>query len=172
MLLSIVCRSICFYRQAVSLHRGAAQRLPRTGSFDFQADDAELNHSDPSSAKPLKNGILKTINDYCEQERNGVIAHFEEANPVQRDMLVGAGGSGSFVRQQLMPEVRPRYAGYVAWRGVVPESSASPNLIKTFVDCFTFQQMKRSHILCYLIPGADGETEAGKRRLKQNLSIL
>jgi 2-polyprenyl-6-methoxyphenol hydroxylase-like FAD-dependent oxidoreductase len=106
----------------------------------------------------------RTLNGLS-QNKNGVIAHFEEANPIQGDMLVGADGSGSFVREQLMPEVKPRYAGYVAWRGVVPESSASRNLIKTFVDCFTFQQMKRSHILCYLIPGADGETEPGKRRL-------
>ena len=64
-----------------------------------------------------------------------------------------------------MPEVKPRYAGYVAWRGVVPESSATMLLLKTFVDHFTFQQMDRSHILCYLIPGAEGETEPGKRRI-------
>ena len=106
----------------------------------------------------------RTLNGLS-QNKNGVIVHFEEANPIKGDMLVGADGSGSFVRQQLMPEIKPRYAGYVAGRGVVPESSASPTLIKTFVDCFTFQQMKRSHILCYLIPGADGEIEPGKRRL-------
>jgi 2-polyprenyl-6-methoxyphenol hydroxylase-like FAD-dependent oxidoreductase len=99
------------------------------------------------------------------QSKDGVIAHFDGVNPVQTDILVGADGSRSFVRQHLMPEVKPHYAGYVAWRGVVPESSASPLLTKTFVDHFTFQQMKHSHILCYLIPGAEGETEPGKRRI-------
>jgi 2-polyprenyl-6-methoxyphenol hydroxylase-like FAD-dependent oxidoreductase len=64
-----------------------------------------------------------------------------------------------------MPDVKPHYAGYVAWRGVVPERSASGLLTKTFVDHFTFQQMERSHILCYLIPGAEGETGPGKRRI-------
>jgi 2-polyprenyl-6-methoxyphenol hydroxylase-like FAD-dependent oxidoreductase len=106
----------------------------------------------------------RTLNGLS-QNKNGVTAHFEEANPIQGDILVGADGSRSFVRQQLMPEVKPRYAGYVAWRGVVPEGSASPHLTKTFIDHFTFQQMEHSHILCYLIPGAEGETEPGKRRL-------
>jgi 2,6-dihydroxypyridine 3-monooxygenase len=97
------------------------------------------------------------------QRKDCVIARFEGGNAVHADMLVGADGSRSFVRQHLMREVKPRYAGNVAWRGVVPESSASPRLIKTFVDHFTFQQMERSHILCYLIPGAERETEPGKR---------
>ncbi|MEJ0001054.1 MAG: FAD binding domain-containing protein [Verrucomicrobiota bacterium] len=94
-----------------------------------------------------------------------VTATFEGAGEASADILVGADGSRSFVRQTLMPEVKPQYAGYVAWRGVVPESSASALLTKTFVDHFTFQQMERSHILCYLIPGAEGETEPGKRRI-------
>jgi 2-polyprenyl-6-methoxyphenol hydroxylase-like FAD-dependent oxidoreductase len=99
------------------------------------------------------------------QTNHGVTAKFEGADELNADLLVGADGSRSFVRQELMPELKPCYAGYVAWRGVVPESSATTLLNKTFVDHFTFQQMDRSHILCYLIPGAEGETEPGKRRL-------
>jgi len=99
------------------------------------------------------------------QTDHGVAATFEGASDLTADILVGADGSRSFVRQKLMPDVKPHYAGYVAWRGVVPESSANELLTKTFVDHFTFQQMERSHILCYLIPGAEGETEPGKRRI-------
>jgi 2-polyprenyl-6-methoxyphenol hydroxylase-like FAD-dependent oxidoreductase len=99
------------------------------------------------------------------QTDHGVAATFEGAGDLTADILVGADGSRSFVRQKLMPDVKPHYAGYVAWRGIVPESSASAFLTKTFVDHFTFQQMERSHILCYLIPGPEGETEPGKRRI-------
>ena len=99
------------------------------------------------------------------QTDHGVIAKFEGMDDQSSDILVGADGSRSFVRQKLMPEVKPQYAGYVAWRGVVPESSANALLTKTFVNHFTFQQMEHSHILCYLIPGAEGETELGKRRI-------
>jgi 2-polyprenyl-6-methoxyphenol hydroxylase-like FAD-dependent oxidoreductase len=103
------------------------------------------------------NGFLQT--------GHGVVAKLDGLTDVEADLLVGADGSRSFVRQQLMPRVKPRYAGYVAWRGVVSESSASSLLTKTFIDHFTFQQMDRSHILCYLIPGAEGEIEPGQRRI-------
>jgi 2-polyprenyl-6-methoxyphenol hydroxylase-like FAD-dependent oxidoreductase len=103
--------------------------------------------------------------DAFSQTVDGVIAEFDGADEVNADLLIGADGSRSFVRQRLMPEVKARYAGYVAWRGVVSESSATTLLRKTFVDHFTFQQMDRSHILCYLIPGAEGENELGKRRI-------
>jgi 2-polyprenyl-6-methoxyphenol hydroxylase-like FAD-dependent oxidoreductase len=103
--------------------------------------------------------------DAFSQTSHGVIAKFDGAAEVKADLLIGADGSRSFVRQRLMPELKPRYAGYVAWRGVVPESSATTLLGKTFVDHFTFQQMDRSHILCYLIPGPEGETDMGKRRI-------
>ena len=99
------------------------------------------------------------------QSDHGVAATFEDACELTADILVGADGSRSFVRQKLMPDVKPHYAGYVAWRGVVPEGSASELLTKTFVDHFTFQQMERSHILCYLIPGPERETEPGKRSI-------
>jgi 2-polyprenyl-6-methoxyphenol hydroxylase-like FAD-dependent oxidoreductase len=105
-----------------------------------------------------------SLNGFSQTDR-GVAATFEGAGELTADILVGADGSRSLVRQKLMPDVKPQYAGYVAWRGVVPESSAGEVLTQTFVDHFTFQQMERSHILCYLIPGAEGETEPGKRRL-------
>jgi 2-polyprenyl-6-methoxyphenol hydroxylase-like FAD-dependent oxidoreductase len=45
------------------------------------------------------------------------------------DLLVGADGVRSFVRQQMLSEVKPRDAGYVAWRGVVPESEVDRTLL-------------------------------------------
>jgi 2-polyprenyl-6-methoxyphenol hydroxylase-like FAD-dependent oxidoreductase len=96
---------------------------------------------------------------------SAVFARFGAGDPQRFDLLVGADGARSFVRQQMLSEVKPRYAGYVAWRGVVPESEADHALLHTFDDHFTFQQMYHSHILCYVIPGAAGEREHGKRRL-------
>ena len=84
---------------------------------------------------------------------------------VEADLLVAADGSRSLVRSILFPDILPQYAGYVAWRGVVPESEADAGLLQTFVDHFTFQQLPHSHILCYLIPGAEGQIEPGARRL-------
>ena len=94
-----------------------------------------------------------------------VKTRFADGSQARGDLLIGADGSRSSIRQQLFPAIKPRYAGYVAWRGVVHESDAGERLLATFGDHFTFQQMRRSHILCYLIPGAKGETKPGERRL-------
>jgi 2-polyprenyl-6-methoxyphenol hydroxylase-like FAD-dependent oxidoreductase len=98
-------------------------------------------------------------------EADGVSARFANGDQLRGDLLIGADGSRSTIRQNLFPKVQPRYAGYVAWRGVVHERDAGAPLLATFGDRFTFQQMRHSHILCYLIPGEHGETEPGARRL-------
>jgi 2-polyprenyl-6-methoxyphenol hydroxylase-like FAD-dependent oxidoreductase len=92
-----------------------------------------------------------------------VTARFDGGQKVACDLLVGADGPGSTVRQQLLPSVRSEYAGYVAWRGVVLEHQA-PDLAAEFADRFTFQA-PHTHILCYLIPGLDGSLQPGQRRL-------
>lgn len=93
-----------------------------------------------------------------------VTARFEGGRGEVCDLLVGADGPGSTVRRQLLPEVRSEYAGYVAWRGVVPEGQA-PELASELAGRFTFFQAPHTHILCYLIPGPDGSLTPGRRRI-------
>jgi 2-polyprenyl-6-methoxyphenol hydroxylase-like FAD-dependent oxidoreductase len=99
-----------------------------------------------------------------ETANDKVTARFEGGREEVCDLLVGADGPGSTVRQQLLPTVRSVYAGYVAWRGVVLEHQA-PDLAAEFADRFTFFQGPHTHILCYLIPGPDGSLTPGHRRL-------
>lgn len=94
-----------------------------------------------------------------------VTARFENGCEETGDLLIGGDGAWSAVRQQLLPNIVPEYAGYVAWRGVVEENALLPGLRETFLGKFTFFQMPRSHILCYVIPGADGSIAEGQRRL-------
>ena len=58
----------------------------------------------------------------CEQDEHRVFATFANGVCAEADLLIGADGMRSAVRRELMPEIAPRYAGYVAWRGVVAES--------------------------------------------------
>ncbi len=51
---------------------------------------------------------------------SGVTAHFQNGEAVQGDLLIGADGLHSRVRAQLHGQQPPTYAGYTAWRGVVP----------------------------------------------------
>jgi 2-polyprenyl-6-methoxyphenol hydroxylase-like FAD-dependent oxidoreductase len=61
----------------------------------------------------------------CWQDEHRVVAAFADGLRAEADLLVAADGMRSTVRRELMPEVTPRYAGYVAWRGVVAESQLS-----------------------------------------------
>lgn len=82
---------------------------------------------DPLPADAYRLGMsLKRI----EQDADGVTAVFDDGSRERGALLIGADGLRSTVREQMLPDVQPRYAGYVAWRVLldekdVPERSAS-----------------------------------------------
>ena len=78
-------------------------------------------------------------------------------------LLVCADGVSSLARARLMPEVKPSYSGYVAWRGTVPERALPAAIRELFGDAITYQVLKDSHILVYPIPGPDGALATGER---------
>ena len=98
------------------------------------------------------------------QDESEAKAVFSNGHETTCDLLVCCDGANSTARRLLLPDAKPEYAGYVAWRGLVDESTLSPEAAQIFAEKFTFFQMPHSHILCYLIPGQGGELEAGKRR--------
>ncbi len=90
-------------------------------------------------------------------------ARFADGEEVRADLVVCADGIGSAARAQLLPDVAPRYAGYVAWRGTVPETGIAPAAHAALDDALTYQVLPDSHILVYPIPGPDGAVEPGRR---------
>jgi len=79
------------------------------------------------------------------------------------DLLVCADGVGSIARARLLPTVRPRYAGYVAWRGMVAETSLDGATRAVFEDAITYYVYANSHVLVYPIPRPDGSVTPGER---------
>jgi len=79
------------------------------------------------------------------------------------DLLVCADGINSSSREGMAPEAAPRYAGYVAWRGTVPEAELTSRSRSALADALTYQLLPQSHILVYPIPGPDGAVEVGQR---------
>jgi 2,6-dihydroxypyridine 3-monooxygenase len=79
------------------------------------------------------------------------------------DLLVGADGIGSRARGVLLPDVEPRYAGYVAWRGTVVEHDLTPAAQDVLLEAIVYHLMPHSHFLTYPIPNVDGAVEPGRR---------
>ena len=80
------------------------------------------------------------------------------------DLLVCADGVGSGFRSATAPGRPPvDYAGYVAWRGMVPEAQLEPADAAALGDAITYYVFANSHILVYPIPGLDGSVEPGER---------
>ena len=64
-----------------------------------------------------------------EQTAQSVRAQLSDGRTAEADVLVGADGLRSTVRQQCLPDVAPLYAGYVAWRALLPERAIPPRSI-------------------------------------------
>lgn len=79
------------------------------------------------------------------------------------DMVVAADGGSSTIKRLLNSNVTRDFAGYVAWRGTVPELQLSESAKESFVEKFTFFHSTGIQILGYLIPGREGTLERGER---------
>lgn len=98
------------------------------------------------------------------QDDDGVTACFKDGRRVRADLLVAADGIRSTVRQMLLPQARPEYAGYIAWRGLVEESALSERTLKELFPYFAFGLPPREQMIAYPVAGKDNAFEPGKRR--------
>ncbi len=99
-----------------------------------------------------------------ERSPGSVMARFASGRVEIGDLLVGADGPMSTVRRLEFPDVCPVYAGYVAWRGLLPELAASERSIERLAGAFAFQDGPGFQFLTYLVPGEDDSTAPARRR--------
>ncbi len=89
---------------------------------------------------------------------------FGDGTRERADLVIGADGLGSVVRGAVNArDNQNRYSGYVAWRGLIPETSV-PAAAALLLDRFAFHVRPGVHALGYLVPGSKGELSRGARR--------
>lgn len=153
----------------ISIETPFIRYLKRDGSVAHEAKHPYLFSS--------WNTVYRTLLDAFDSDRyqlghelvdfdrtpTGATARFENGFEAQCDLLVAADGIGSLARSRLQPTATPGYAGYVAWRGMVPESELDETTRAALGDAITYYVYANSHVLAYPIPGIDGDVAPGQR---------
>lgn len=84
-------------------------------------------------------------------EKNEAV--FADGSRDHADLIVGADGVYSTVRRQYLPEVQPRFANYVAWRGIIEDANVPAQTLAAvrgrIVFCFPPGEM----LLSMKVPG-------------------
>ena len=97
------------------------------------------------------------------QDGARVVAHFAGGGTEAGDLLVACDGALSTVRRQFLPEVEPRYAGYVAWRCLVEEQLLSADAHAVLSDALAYSFPPGEMSLSMPIPGRGDDVRPGHR---------
>jgi 2-polyprenyl-6-methoxyphenol hydroxylase-like FAD-dependent oxidoreductase len=98
------------------------------------------------------------------QEEGRIFARFTDGRVADGDVLIGADGLRSTVRQQCLPQIMPLYAGYVAWRALIPERVFPAAIHEGLFDTMTFCLPPGEQFLGYPVAGPDNDLRPGQRR--------
>ena len=95
----------------------------------------------------------KRVTGLSYDKHNGVV-HVQfvdvtcgEEGSVSADTVIAADGVHSTVRQLLQVPTRREYAGYIGWRGTVPERLLSKTTIEYFSNRLNFTLMKGTYFI-------------------------
>ena len=96
-----------------------------------------------------------------EKDSDNVILKLDNGEKALFDLVICADGYSSLGRTTLYPQIELQYAGYVLWRGFINEAQLRESEpLETGIHCTGFPG---GHGIFYLVPGADGSVDKGKR---------
>ena len=105
-------------------------------------------------------GTVVSVEDGADQAS----VSLSDGTVLRADLVIAADGFKSAIRERFLPDVKLQYAGYVAWRGLVDETSLSRATREALFDKFAFCLPPREQILGYPVAGQGNSTAPGERR--------
>jgi len=129
-----------FEPEAIELRDGISNRVifnipmkhiakPRWGARYIQIHRADLIAGLLARLQELQPNAVKTgtrLVSYAQDEES-IIAHVENGEVITGDLLIGADGIHSVMREQMLGLDAPRFTGNVAWRAIVPAKALGVN---------------------------------------------
>ena len=97
-----------------------------------------------------------------EPDRTGIAAVFADGSRISADVLIGADGHRSTVRSQFLYNVKPTYAGYIAWRAMVPEDRLRDETRAMLSERYVFYLADNQMALVYPVPNNQGDPRLGR----------
>lgn len=99
-----------------------------------------------------------------EEDARSITAVFADGRRETGDIIIAADGYRSTVRQLVVPEVVPLYAGYVVWRGLADEPKIPKYARDAIFEKFAFYLPPNNKNIGYPIAGLDNDLRPGHRR--------
>lgn len=154
---------------SIGVHPQSRTCLDRTGKIQHTMPRPRILSSWGRLYRALKDAL--PVDDYhfdktCvsfEDDASGVTALFANGTSARGDLLIGADGIRSTVRAQVMPDAQPLYAGYIAWRGIVPESSLPSELHREIFAHNIVCYPDGDAMTAYPVPGPNNDVRPGRR---------
>jgi 2-polyprenyl-6-methoxyphenol hydroxylase-like FAD-dependent oxidoreductase len=143
---------ICLDRDNRLVHEMAMRRTMTAWSRLYRPLKDNLPSESYHSGKLLES---------LETDDNVATAIFSDGTRVSADLLIGADGFRSTVRNQILPEVNPAYAGYVAWRALVPQGDIPATVWEAIHQHYVFCVPEGELLVSYPVPTRDGDMHKG-----------
>lgn len=118
-----------------------------------------LRQTLPDGAYQLGGSVVR-----FDDRGDSVLVELDDGTHDEADLLVGADGFRSAIRGQMLPDVTPRYSGYVVWRALVREADFPEDLRNTVFPHFGFFLPRGTQIIAYPIAGPENDLRPGHRR--------
>ena len=105
----------------VPLERGE-KMLEKYGAYQLQAHRADVHNVLIDELKLHNSNTIYTDHELIDlnEKNNSVELVFSNNETHEVDFVIGADGNRSVVRKIILGDDDPQFAGYVAWRGLVP----------------------------------------------------